>query len=96
MDHAGRQIVALETTRSLLAAPVGVETQSPDPYGRTPFEHAALANVDKLTVRQPRDIVTPDRIGRFCADVGLSEVMRWKPRMVSYIMPWLREIEAAS
>ncbi len=82
---AGRQIVALEATRSILAAPAGVEGTKPDPHVREPFQPPALANVDKLGETQLRELVAKDKVARMAMDVGLHEVMRWTPRLVRYV-----------
>jgi hypothetical protein len=80
---AGRQILALEATRSILVNPLTAEAPIEDPHGREPFQHPALANVDKLNSRQPQDIIQKEKLARLAVDVGLSEVIRWKPRLVS-------------
>jgi len=53
-----------------------------DRLGREPFQHKALANVDKLNTRQPQDVASKDKLAKLAIDVGLAEVIRWKPRMV--------------
>lgn len=53
-----------------------------DSFGREPFQDPALANVDKLNVKQPMDVVSKDKLAKLAIDVGLPEVTRWKPRMV--------------
>jgi large subunit ribosomal protein L15 len=76
-------IVSLETTRHILVAPTpALDSPAQDPFGREPFQHPALANVDKLSARQPRHIASQDRLANLAIDVGLPEVVRWKPRMV--------------
>ena len=79
---SGRQIIALETTRSILTSPV-LNEPIVDKYGRTPYNHAALANIDKLIYTQPLDIMDKTKIARMGIDFGLLTVMRWKPRMVT-------------
>ncbi len=54
----------------------------PDPFGREPFHHSALDNVDKLNTRQPQGVASKERLAKLAIDVGLAEVTRWKPRMV--------------
>jgi large subunit ribosomal protein L15 len=53
-----------------------------DSFGREPFQHPSLANVDKLNVKQPMDVVSKEKLAKLAIDVGLPEVTRWKPRMV--------------
>jgi large subunit ribosomal protein L15 len=80
---AGRLILALETTRHIMVSPA-TRRNSPaqDEFGREPFQHPALANVDKLQARQPRDIVSKEKLAKLALDVGMLEVVRWKPKMV--------------
>jgi large subunit ribosomal protein L15 len=80
----GRQIMALETTKAILSGPVLPDKETPDPYGRQPFEHMALAKVDKLSSRQPHDIMQKEKMAQLALDVGLHDVLRWKPRLVSF------------
>lgn len=56
-----------------------------DEFGREPFQHPVLTDVDKLSYRQPGQIVQIEKLARLGLDVGLGEVMRWKPRMVSIL-----------
>lgn len=89
----GRMILAAETTRTIMSRPA-TNPQSPhesadvvtrealaDPYGREPFSHPALDNVDKLTTAQPHHYASPEKLSRLARDVGLAAVVRWKPRM---------------
>lgn len=57
-------------------------TQAADPYGRQPFENAALDNVDKLNALQPHHYASPDKMSLLAKEVGLLGVVRWKPRLV--------------
>ncbi|KAK0638513.1 ribonuclease-III-like-domain-containing protein [Cercophora newfieldiana] len=83
LAYFGRQILALEATRSILVTPA--ESLPPvhitDKFGRQPFQHPALANVDKLNAKQPQDIVHKDKLTKLAREVGLSQVIRWKPRL---------------
>ncbi|KAK4171684.1 ribonuclease-III-like-domain-containing protein [Triangularia setosa] len=85
LAYYGRQILALETTRSILASPLpegaAQEVTFSDEHDREPFHHPALANVDKLYARQPRDVTSKEKIAKLALDVGLGEITRWKPRM---------------
>lgn len=53
-----------------------------DPFGREPFQHSALANVDKLNLRQPQEVASKEKLAKLAMEVGLLEVVRWKPKMV--------------
>ncbi|KAK4130362.1 hypothetical protein BT67DRAFT_445726 [Trichocladium antarcticum] len=79
----GRLIVSLEATRNIMVMPALGAQDSPiqDPFNREPFQHPALANADKLSSRQPQDMVQKDKMAKLAIDVGLAEVIRWKPRM---------------
>ena len=68
-----------------MVTPVALE-ESPiqDPFGRQPFQHSALAKVDKLNARQPQDIASKEKLAKLAIEVGLPEVVRWKPRMVCH------------
>ncbi|KAK0742568.1 ribonuclease-III-like-domain-containing protein [Apiosordaria backusii] len=84
LAYYGRQILALETTRSILVSPFPEDAQDVDffdEHDREPFQHPALANVDKLYARQPRDVISKEKIAKLAVDVGLVEITRWKPRM---------------
>ncbi len=79
----GRMILALESTRSIVTTPILDQQDIEDPHGRQPFRHPALANVDKLNYRQPQDTLDKDKITQLAIEVGLPEVVQWKPRLVS-------------
>lgn len=76
----GRMILALETTKTIMAGPAGPAAAA-DVYGRTPFSHPSLDNVDKLIAVQPHQYASPARLTALAREVGLNEVVRWKPRM---------------
>ncbi|KAK3905490.1 ribonuclease-III-like-domain-containing protein [Staphylotrichum tortipilum] len=82
LAYFGRLILSLETTRHIMVTP-GPAQDAPirDRLGREPFQHSALANVDKLNTRQPQDVASKDKLAKLAIDVGLAEVIRWKPRM---------------
>ncbi|EPE02871.1 rnase iii domain-containing protein [Ophiostoma piceae UAMH 11346] len=85
LAYFGRMIVVMETSKLIMATPNGgsapQSTQNTDHYGRTPFSHPALEMVDRLDARQPSEIAEPKRMAVLAKDVGLSSVMRWKPRL---------------
>lgn len=83
----GRQILALETTKSILTSKIAEQETRPDRFNREPFSHAALHDVDKLSYLQPSQIMNIEKIARFATDVGLAEVTRWKPKMVRHFFP---------
>jgi large subunit ribosomal protein L15 len=83
LAYFGRLIVSLEATRNIMVMPAlaAQDSSIQDPFGREPFQHPALANVDKLNSRQPQDMVQKDKMAKLAMEVGLAEVIRWKPRM---------------
>jgi len=86
LAYFGRLIVSFESTRHILVSPV--DARAPpvqDSFGREPFQHPSLANVDKLNVKQPMDVVSKEKLAKFAIDVGLPEVTRWKPRMPEHL-----------
>jgi len=82
LAYFGRLIVSFETTRHIMVGPASAQgSPIPDPFGREPFHHSALDNVDKLNTRQPHGVASKERLAKLAIDVGLAEVTRWKPRM---------------
>lgn len=55
----------------------------PDEYGREPFQHPALAQVDNLNVEMPVKVVNKEKIEQLAFDAGIDKVLRWKPAKVS-------------
>ncbi|KAK4215082.1 ribonuclease 3 [Rhypophila decipiens] len=82
LAYFGRQILALESVRAILVSSID-PTERPvhDAHGREPYQHPALANVDKLNVRLPRDIIEKDKVAKLALEAGMLGVIRWKPRM---------------
>ncbi|CAK7216833.1 hypothetical protein SCUCBS95973_002942 [Sporothrix curviconia] len=76
----GRMILALESTKAIMASPA-VPAHPADVHGRTPFSHPALDNVDKLAAVRPHHFASPERLAALSSEVGLADVVRWKPRM---------------
>ncbi|KAK4096708.1 hypothetical protein N658DRAFT_501276 [Parathielavia hyrcaniae] len=81
LAYFGRLIVSLETTRHIIVAPTPARDPPRDPFGREPFQHSALANIDKLNAKQPVNVVSKEKLAKLAVDVGMPEVIRWKPRM---------------
>jgi len=82
----GRQILALESTRSILISSFP-PSNVPDKYSREPFRSPALEMVDKLNTKQPRDIIYKEKMAGLAMEIGLNQVVRWKPGKVS--LPWV-------
>lgn len=79
----GRQICALECTQSIITSSPDYKEPENDPYAgrRAPFESTALRSLDNLSAKQPSDVFTLEKLSKFAFDIGLSRVVRWKPRM---------------
>ncbi|XXH00105.1 hypothetical protein Hte_006447 [Hypoxylon texense] len=79
----GRQICALECTQSIITSAPNYTGPENDPFAdrRQPFEDAALLGVDNLSARQPNDVFSLQKLAKLALDTGLTEVVRWKPRM---------------
>ncbi len=74
----------MEAMESIITAPPEYDKIVADPYAekRQPFEGPGLRSVENLSQHQPSDLFTPEKMGKLAIDTGLSEVVRWKPRMV--------------
>ncbi|KAK5631110.1 hypothetical protein RRF57_006825 [Xylaria bambusicola] len=74
----------MEAMESIVTSPSKSGSIIADPYAeqRQPFEDPALRSLDNLSENQPNDIFTPEKLTKLAIDTGLSEVVRWKPRMV--------------
>ena len=83
----GRRIINLQTTLALLHSPVTTMTQAaqeaPADDDRTPFQNPALEGLANLTETPIAEILTKRRLGGLATQVGLRNVLRWKPRMVN-------------
>ncbi|KAI0100785.1 RNase III domain-containing protein [Nemania sp. FL0031] len=79
----GRQICTLEATESIITSIPKLDGIPEDPYAekRQPFEDKALRSLDNLSTNQPSEVFTMDKLTQLAVDTGLSEVVRWKPRM---------------
>lgn len=81
LAYFGRMIMVMETSKMIMVTPTPGESAPKDHYGRTPFSHPALSMVDRLDARQPSEVADPKRMSQLAKNVGLSAVMRWKPRL---------------
>lgn len=83
-QFTGRRILNLQTTLALLHSPVATQTQSlPDPQdGNQPFTHPALEGLANLGDVQVGDVLTKKRLARLATQMGIPEIMRWKPKNV--------------
>ncbi|KAI0471790.1 ribonuclease-III-like-domain-containing protein [Xylariaceae sp. FL0804] len=79
----GRQISALEATDSILTSPSKTAELVPDEFAdrRQPFEDPALRSLENLVSEQPYRVFALPKLTRLAMETGLTEVVRWKPRM---------------
>jgi large subunit ribosomal protein L15 len=70
---------------ALLNSPIATKTQAAqDPNDkRVPFTHPALEGVQNLTDVTIGEILTKKRLAGLAAKMGMRDIIRWKPRMVS-------------
>lgn len=81
---AGKRIVDLQTTLSLLTASTSSRylKDTKDPFGRQPFEHPALEGIECLT-GGARDYFTHHKqLSVLAQQYGLQDVVRWVPKKV--------------
>ncbi|KAI0848598.1 RNase III domain-containing protein [Daldinia vernicosa] len=79
----GRQICVFECTQSIINSPSSYKGTEDDPFAdrREPFEDPALRGIDNLFETQPSDVFDLKKLAKLAIDTGLTEVVRWKPRM---------------
>ena len=84
LSNTGRRILNLQTTLALLHSPVATRTQSlPNSQDDgQPFAHPAMEGLANLGDVQITDILTKKRLARLATQMGMPEIMRWKPRDV--------------
>lgn len=86
----GRMTLIMETTKTIVAKdPMGAP-KIDDGFEREPFMHPNLQSVDNLSVAGPKDIAGKDNLSGLAAEVGLIDVVRWKPRKVHILVLMMR------
>lgn len=73
----------MEATKDIIAAEPVPSQGAAD--GGEQKEHSArdqLARVDNLGATSPRDVLAKEKLYQLATSVGLTDVMRWKPRLV--------------
>jgi large subunit ribosomal protein L15 len=74
--------LVMETTKTIVAqSPMGTPNFD-DGFDRQPFVHPNLQSVDNLSIKGPKDVVGKERLSGLAAEVGLIDVVRWKPKQV--------------
>ncbi|KAH7145886.1 ribonuclease-III-like-domain-containing protein [Dactylonectria estremocensis] len=78
----GRMALIMETTKDIVAKEAMPEAKVTDEFHREAFSHPQLDSINNLTVEGPRDIVGKEKLYDLAIEVGLIDVVRWKPRLV--------------
>ena len=81
-------MIDLQTSLALLNAsnPEIPPDQPPklDEFGRTPFQHRSLSRLDNLTESAKATELDKSRLANLGKSYGLANVIRWKPKNVSF------------
>lgn len=73
----------MESTKQIVTKePLPEAKVANDAFDRKPFEHPQLASIDNLAVEGPKDMAGKEKLYQLGIDVGLIDVVRWKPRLV--------------
>lgn len=72
----------MEATKEIVSKSPLQGSRQVDEFDREPFTHEQLASLDNLSVEGPKDIVGKEKLYSLATDVGMLDVMRWKPRLV--------------
>lgn len=76
----------LQTSLALLNAPKPSQAagaiQALDKYGRMPFQHPALENLESITPAIKNQVLDKRRLAQLAMRYGLDTVIRWKPKQV--------------
>lgn len=72
----------MEATKGIVAKEPIKGAAVTDEFDRQPFEHPQLQSIDNLNVEGPKDIAGKDKLFKLGLEVGLIDVVRWKPRLV--------------
>ncbi|KAL7954372.1 ribonuclease-III-like domain-containing protein [Trichoderma compactum] len=77
----GRLTMVMEATKEIVSKEPLAGSILPDQFDRTPLEDDQLLSVDNLNVMGPRDMIGKDKLYQLANNVGLLDVVRWKPRL---------------
>lgn len=74
----------METTKAITSLAPMAKAKKHDQYShmRKPFENAQLRPVDNLHVLETKAVTGQNKIYALAEEVGLRNVVRWKPRQV--------------
>ena len=81
----------MEATKTIITSPADFAEPPKDIFAdrRQPFVDAELRSLDNLTSNQPNNMFSPEKVAKVASDTGLTDVVRWKPRMVRSAPPCL-------
>lgn len=74
--------MVMEATKEIVSKEPLDGSIFPDQFDRRPLEDGQLLAVDNLNVMGPRDMIGKDKLYQLANNVGLMDVVRWKPRLV--------------
>jgi large subunit ribosomal protein L15 len=79
----GRLTLVMETTKDIVSKAPMEGARSPDELGyeREPFANEQLLQVDNLNAKTPSDVVAKEKLYSLAMQVGMLDVLRWKPRL---------------
>lgn len=85
LTGTGRMTLVMETTKSIVSKAPMEGTKIEDEFSdrRTAFQHDQLLPVDNLIIEGPKDVAAKEKIHALAQSVGMNNVLRWKPRLVS-------------
>lgn len=79
----GKLALVMEATKDIVSKQPLAGAKVEDEFGREAFEHEQLLAVDNLNVESPKDVVGKEQLYDLAQQVGMLDVVRWKPRLVS-------------
>lgn len=82
LKFLGRLTMVMEATKEIVSKEPLDGSILPDQFDRKPSEDDQLLSVDNLNVMGPRDVIGKDKLYQLANNVGLLDVVRWKPRLV--------------
>lgn len=75
--------MVMEATKEIVSKQPLKGSIRPDEFGREPLDNPQLQSVDNLNVQGPKDVVGKEKLFALASSVGMLDVLRWKPRLVS-------------
>ncbi|KAI4182384.1 MAG: hypothetical protein LQ346_006596 [Caloplaca aetnensis] len=85
LAYLGKRIVDLQASLHIIAASAATpEPTVADRWGREPFKHPVLEGLAGLTQERKKAVLEKKRLAQLAGKYGLTGVLRWKPKSVSY------------